>query len=557
MSKFVFNLADSGKSFGTGFATSVESTLQSRTRNEDLTYSGDDYIVWDRINGERLRRGLPSLTDIGSPRPPPEPEESTVTPSNKPSEVFEVKGPPGLTLEQARAAFDQQAKTGSLVGLKPGSILSAATQAAAGLPSAQAILGQSQSGIIGALGAGIPGAAGAIGAVSSAIKSVAATAVGTLNQTLSSFPVTSPIDVVDYAKQTSALTSIGSMSQSTVTGVLAQTKNLVGQATNVISNDKGLGEFGLDAAQLERAGIVKPGTSTLVQAGSTITEVLKSPAVFTGKDGIKSATDLLSNPSAQASIQQNLMSQGINTLNSAGIPVNSLSAQGLAGVATNAAKSIEGTEALLKKLPIPANVSAEFSDAFNKNIRDGAFAANFSNIKVPPAFKAEIVPVPAEQTVQRLTVNAASTRIVGNDKVPAPVYTAKPIDEDADVNAGAEILRLLDQWSKGADQAQKRIEELKAKVSALEAQQTVTEQQWLTANSELNQLRNEYNAGPLKRLAEAGELYNASSEQVRRALRDRINDASGFARNVLVPAVQDIKQRLAKLNEKIVGTTTT
>jgi hypothetical protein len=88
---------------------------------------------------------------------------SFTLPNGKP---FEIKGPPGLSLEQAKAVFDKQAETGSLVGMVPGGVLSAATQAAQGLPSAQALLSQAQNGITGALGAGIPGAAGVIGSLS-------------------------------------------------------------------------------------------------------------------------------------------------------------------------------------------------------------------------------------------------------------------------------------------------------------------------------------------------------------------------------------------------------
>jgi hypothetical protein len=43
--------------------------LYSGTTNQDLTYSGNDSTIWDRINTERLRRGLPGLAAIGSPRP--------------------------------------------------------------------------------------------------------------------------------------------------------------------------------------------------------------------------------------------------------------------------------------------------------------------------------------------------------------------------------------------------------------------------------------------------------------------------------------------------------
>jgi len=47
----------------------IESSVYSSTKDKDLTYTGSDDIVWDRINEERLRRGLPSLTAIGYPRP--------------------------------------------------------------------------------------------------------------------------------------------------------------------------------------------------------------------------------------------------------------------------------------------------------------------------------------------------------------------------------------------------------------------------------------------------------------------------------------------------------
>ena len=52
------------------FKTPSFLSLYANTKDEQLTYSGDDYIVWDRVNAERLKRGLPSLADIGTPRPP-------------------------------------------------------------------------------------------------------------------------------------------------------------------------------------------------------------------------------------------------------------------------------------------------------------------------------------------------------------------------------------------------------------------------------------------------------------------------------------------------------
>jgi hypothetical protein len=42
-------------------------SLYASTPNQELTYTGDDPIVWDRVNQERLRRGLSPLPN---PRPP-------------------------------------------------------------------------------------------------------------------------------------------------------------------------------------------------------------------------------------------------------------------------------------------------------------------------------------------------------------------------------------------------------------------------------------------------------------------------------------------------------
>ena len=60
---------------------------------------------------------------------------------------FEIQGPPGATEAQARAVFDQQAKTGALVGLAPGDVVNATSQARAGLTSALGPLSQQSSGV--------------------------------------------------------------------------------------------------------------------------------------------------------------------------------------------------------------------------------------------------------------------------------------------------------------------------------------------------------------------------------------------------------------------------
>jgi hypothetical protein len=125
-----------------------------------------------------------------------------------------------------------------------------------------AAIGPAVSAISGALSK-IPGAASAGQPLVSAAVIQGSTAVAsiqTINKTITGFPVTNPINTADFTKVASGVTGasavsgIGPMSIPEVNGVLAQAKNLVGQASSAISNTKGLGSFGLDLKQLETAG---------------------------------------------------------------------------------------------------------------------------------------------------------------------------------------------------------------------------------------------------------------------------------------------------------------
>lgn len=440
---------------------------------------------------------------------------------------FEIKGPPGLNFDQAKAIFEKQAATGSLVGLKPGDVVSAATQAQAGLQSAQAAVGQALSGATGALGAGIPGATGIIGSVSKSLASaggalsgslsagvtgltgaigpavsnlqgslngaagsisaLATSAVGTLNKAISGIPNGAAINTADFAKQIPALGNIGSLSAPDVTGLMAQTKNLVGQAADKLSNFKGVGSFGLDVPQLETAGILKPGTSALQAAsGASLRDMLKSASAFTGKLGIKSADALLANAPAQAQIQQNLMVKGLAGAASLGIPTGILSAPALGAVSVLAAKSVSNAVAWLKGTPAAAGVptsAATAAAAIAPNVtnadaaRMSAYSVNLTQEKVPEVFKTQVTPTPAENTTNRETVTAATTRVLGNDKIPPPNYSKQDSDpvtgskRDA-INAGFEAAITALETSNA------RFETLLGNVQVLENQQVITQQQF-------------------------------------------------------------------------------
>ena len=654
MAEFTFNLdqlkASAGKAQASG-----ESGLYSKTKDEDLTYTGNDTIVWDRTNAERTRRGLPSLTQLGYPRPP---EDTTVAaatdtpatgsaPTNPDgsAKTFAIKGPPGLTREQAFAIFKKQAGTGGLVGFAPGDTLSAATQAADGLPGAQAMVAQAQSGVTGGLNVGnfasglsasgvdlatgripsvdaafarggINGGAGAFNSVLGSVSgglgaaggalggslagiapgltaavgpavssvassfggisgssqlgsalvgaagaqgSVAVTSIQTINKTISGLAVTSPINTADFTKiagginPAGALAGLGPMGIPEVNGLLAQAKNLVNQASSTISNTKGLGSFGLDAGQLETAGYVKPGTKALLAASaSTFSNLAKSPAVWTGKDGIKSATDLLSNVPKQSQIQQDLMAKGVAGLAAVGIPVKNLSSQGLAGMALNAAKDLPSAEAFAKGLPIPGDATGAVQAEFSSAVRDGAFAVNLVQTKIPTEFKQEAIPVPAANTVNRSTVDAASTRVIGDEKVPAPNYGPRVV---TDYQADGELFvnkatTLINKFINPAGRAYQAID---SKLSALENQQSITSSAWEAIDNEFQQAKSAYDSGGPTLAAEVFSLYDRlgpTQQQVTLSSYTSPTKINGLITYITSESAK-IKERLSQLKLKI------
>ena len=590
MGNFTFNL-DSLKSS----VSSFEVKLNSNTKDEDLTYTGTDTIVWDRTNTERLRRGLPGLASLGYPRPPEEVAATAPSTANSGASTFEVKGPPGMTFEQAKAIFDKQVKTGALVGFKSGDTLSAATQAADGLASSQSQLTQAQSGITGALGSGIPGAAGAIGKVSSAaaaaggalggfltgtaaglsgavgpavssisgvitgaagqLNSIATQAIGTINKVITGTAVTSPIDLANFAKQTPALTSIEGMTQPEVTAVLAQAKNLVGQGSAVLSDTKGVGEFGLNVSQLERVGVLKPGMSALAEkSGASISSLLKSPAAYTGKDGIKDVSSLLASVPKQTEIQQTLMAQGLNDLKAVGIPIDKLSAQGVAGVSLSAAKNVLNTENLLKNLPISPGDKEEFDTA----VRDCAYAVNFSDDKVPDEFKEVETPEPATDTVDRETLDAATTRVLGNDKIPEPNYGPSTNDSlPDDVFADKYSLLYADVLNNYVNPTGRIFQSVENKISALQNQQTITLAQWEAINSEFQAARDKYNAQAPDKIGELNSFIESGSARQQRIVNDeRLSSSLTKLQNLiqyLLKTSITIKEQLRLLRGSIQG----
>jgi hypothetical protein len=145
---------------------------------------------------------------------------------------------------------------------------------------------------------------------------------------LSDIPLTSPVDEADVilAKGDNfAPASIGANGTTALTSyqvqkIQAQIINLVDQPSDEITRDKGIGQYGLNCTSLEQAGYVKPGTCNKFFAvdSENFVEVMSSPSVWTGKNGVYSLTDLLNDFNLQNQVQTQLMQQGYNSLLASG-----------------------------------------------------------------------------------------------------------------------------------------------------------------------------------------------------------------------------------------------
>jgi hypothetical protein len=466
MSTFTFDLDNLQSSVG-----SFESKLSSGTSDDKLTYSGNDPIVWDRVNNERLRRGLSPLpgsrpvgdgktfnTGRGGTQSTTTTREATpeeraegarlarkfglISDPGQISKTFEVSGPPNMTREQAFAIFQKQAAAGGLTGFQSGDILSAQTQAADGLESAKAELTQGFAGFPGtdqgvqnqflsiAQSAKQSLAAGTTGNLQSRI-----TNGGTILQQTSAkigslfgVPVLNGIDTADFAKTATAVMPMAGLSTTDVRATMASVGAATGQNFDQITNAIGVGKFGFNAPQLETAGLLKPGTaSTFLNQGSNdLTSVLKSPAVWTGTGGITGLDSFLNNPAAQNLTQQSLMNSGLATAGSFGVPLDKLNAKELGGISSVfAADSAGGADWIRGQLP--PNLQADFDNKF----KEAQFAVGTADEKLNDAVLQLAPPGESENTVDRATLDAAVTRIFGNDKIPDLNYGTAPAPPSA------------------------------------------------------------------------------------------------------------------------------
>jgi len=225
---------------------------------------------------------------------------------------FTVDAPAGTTQTQADLVFYQQVASGSLIGYQSGQAL---TSAFSNVTSFE--LSRQQRGT-----AGVDNLV-----VLSIIANLPTTAI---LPTLSNIPLVNPINQADVVNIGFTPDSVGPLDPTTVKALLAQLVAQVDQPADVVTQEIGLGQYGLSLSQLERAGVVKAGIAARfgnddpidMPNPSNFVALLKTPTIWTGKDGLNSINDLLSNPIKQGQIQVDLMKQSFTSLTAAGLITN-------------------------------------------------------------------------------------------------------------------------------------------------------------------------------------------------------------------------------------------
>jgi hypothetical protein len=222
---------------------------------------------------------------------------------------FTLDAPAGTTQDQADRIFYEQVAAGSLVGYQPGQSLTSTA-----LRITKFELSRLDRGTAGVDTTTILGIVQNLPVVSGIPELV-------------NVPIQNPVDQTDIVlARGSGLgpSPVGTLTAFQVQTLQAQLANQVDQASDVITQQKGIGKYGFNSLQLEQLGYVKPGTWArfLSSDPDQFVSVMNSPGIWTGQGGIGSLDDLLTDESSQNLIQNQLMQVSYNNLLATGVISN-------------------------------------------------------------------------------------------------------------------------------------------------------------------------------------------------------------------------------------------
>jgi hypothetical protein len=339
--------------------------------------------------------------------------------TNSAGAAFEVQAPAGTSYDAALAVFNQQLRTGGLTGVPVGGLVNAVTQTEGGLAAAASQIS--------------PAAVSLAAEIGNNIK--LPNQVGVPPQTA--------ITVSEFLNTGVSSQTVGSVSTAQVQGLVATTAAVVNQSSNVITTTNGLGTYGLTADQLQTAGLIKPGIADQVkQDPANAVSILSSPTSWTGKQGATDIQTILDDVNLQTSTQQNLMSNSYEQLKQNGTLNGNESADAVGPLVNAATKyGVEPTTQWLNN-NAPANVSSLISNFVNSSTYGSTFGVKNQNIAVGiGALSLGVVIAKGYvNTVNRQSLNQATTAVIGNPKIPTPNFPS----------AGASTSRISDSAAQSA-----------------------------------------------------------------------------------------------------------
>jgi hypothetical protein len=165
-------------------------------------------------------------------------------------------------------------------------------------------------------------------------------------------------------------------------------------------------------------------------------------------------------------------------------------------------------------------------------------------------------PVPAADTVNRATVDAATTRVLGNEKIPEPNYgpsTKDSLSDDAFIDKFAVLYAdVLNNYINPTGRTYQTVENT---ISALDNQQSITRAQWENVNNQFQTAFNRYNEQAPAKIAELNSFVESGTARQQRILSD---EKSGIKKlqnliQYLLKTSAEIKEQLRLLAGKIQG----
>jgi len=188
-------------------------------------------------------------------------------------------------------------------------------------------------------------------------------------------------------------------------------KNLISPSAGLTTVPQGLGGMNLNSL----SGI----TGALPSIPGALSSITGSLPGIPG--ALSGATGLVNKGSAElGGLLANASKFGVSTATAwaKGSPLTST----VTGALSGATSLLSGTAGIASAIP------NSLKTQMNSLAKQGQFAVNFSDAKLP-AIATGVVPAPSfKGTVDRSTLNAAFGKLVGSDKIPLPAFSPQAVD---------------------------------------------------------------------------------------------------------------------------------